>query len=542
MGGITYVACQLVLDPTDYTHNRLYSAGRAGTWRTDNALAADPDWYPAMRHMNVTINRGVVADPNDANRVDILDVDWVYLWSTDKLSHMYMNKPTEDSEYCLALDSTTDPSNPSTVYLGAGTNLYYLADPLTPGSAWSTILSGQGRVLGVTVKKVGTERVVIAACEGTGIWRKQGSADWVNVYNSDSVLTNMAGQDKAIFSWGGGTSATVYFTDRVNGIYRSLDNGSTWTRVNSSIVGSGDMAKYCGFVSLDPTDDNILYISNTGGVWKSANAKASNPTFSDITSAIPGLGVPAALTHDDDGNVYLASIVTATQDPKLFFLQKGGGTWTDIADPGYKAQAGFLWQISVGPRPDHVIYAACDATGVTVGTLASLPTPTSTPTPTPTPTPTSAPTPTPGNILFSDDFEGGNFNNWGNASSTTAEIWTANVHQGAYSARIYNLTGEADLLSKPHDTTGKYGMTLTYWIKMPTLASGHKLLVEYTTDGTTYVAAHTLSAVIAKWTQKTFTFPSSCDNNPNFKFRFRAPSAYFSGSDVAYLDEIVVSD
>ena len=129
-------------DPTDATHNRLYSAGRAGTWRTDNALAPDPDWYPAMRHMNVTINKSVVADPNDANRVDCLDVDWVYLKSTDKLSHMYMNRPTEDEEYCLALDSTTNPSGTSTVYLGAGTNLYYLADPLTRGSPWTTMLSG----------------------------------------------------------------------------------------------------------------------------------------------------------------------------------------------------------------------------------------------------------------------------------------------------------------------------------------------------------------------------------------------------------------
>ena len=85
-------------------------------------------------------------------------------------------------------------------------------------------------------------------------------------------------------------------------------------------------------------------------------------------------------------------------------------------------------------------------------------------------------------------------------------------------------------------------MSLTYWIKMPTLASGHKLLVEYSTDGTIFRCSSNLNAKITNWTQKTYTFPSGCNNNPNFKFRFRTPSANFSGTDVAYMDEVVVSD
>ena len=389
MGGVAYVSCQLVVDPTDTTHNRLYSAGRAGTWRTDNALAPDPDWYPAMRHMNVTINKCVAADPNDANRVDCLDVDWVYLKSTDKLSHMYMNKPTEDSEFCLALDSTTNPAGASTVYLGAGTNLYYLADPLTPGSSWTTVLSGHGYVLGTAVKKVGGDTVLLAACDNTGIWRKQGAGNWVNVYNSDNIMKNVTTVNPAngnessvssVFSWGGGTSPVIYFTDKINGIYRSTDNGSTWARVNSTIVPSDPAYdKYCGFVSVDPTDDNIVYASHAGGVWKSTDAKAVNPTFTNITSQIAGLGIPGALTHDDDGNVYLASLITAERDPKLLYLKKSSGIWTDIADNGYRAQAALMWGLSVGPRPYHTIYVACDGTGLVIGSQSSPSHPVSTP-------------------------------------------------------------------------------------------------------------------------------------------------------------------
>ncbi len=378
LGGGTFVACQTVLDSSDSTHKRLYVAGRAGMWRTDDATVADPYWYPCMRHMNATVTNEIVADPNNVNRVYCTDYDWTFQYSTDKMSHI-TPKATgigAGEEWGVALDSTTNPGSLSAVYMGRGNNIAYSANPASSG--WTAIgpTGGfSGDVKGVSVKYIsGMGTVVLAAVNNGGIWRKIGAGNtgtWGQVYTGGNVMLNIGTSDKeTIISWAGGNSQVVYLDDRENGVYRSLDAGQTWLKITAPTGGWTGSGQFSGCVAVDPNNPANCYVTDDDGIWFSSNANvAGQPTFDPVTISAMGTAQAGLVAYDDDSNVYINSQPNGSTPAKLFFKAAGDSTWYNIAtDNAFKAQASFTKAMSIGPGPDHIIYMCGNFTGAVVGT------------------------------------------------------------------------------------------------------------------------------------------------------------------------------
>src|SRR4029450_10008056 len=141
------------------------------------------DWYPMMRGLGVSIARDVAGDPSIAGRTYVAAADWVFLYSSDGLDSGTQKKGTG---VVRGTDISIDPGT-SRVYIGAGkpsTNgeVFSSANPVTTG--WTDEnLSGVagGRVpLAVVAQTSGTQRTLLAAVEGNGIWRKLGGT-WTKV-------------------------------------------------------------------------------------------------------------------------------------------------------------------------------------------------------------------------------------------------------------------------------------------------------------------------------------------------------------------------
>lgn len=374
IGGSQYVACQTALDPTDPTHNTIYVCGHGGLWRSDNALTTNsPTWYPCMRHLQGAGSTAVVADPNIPTLAECSDIDWTFQYSTDNFSHVTQKATSiggTENGYCLAVDSTTTPGpgNVSPVYFGRDTDLAYLADPTS--SNWiSSGLGSQGSVYGCTVKYIsGTGTVVLAAVESSGIWRKIGGGNtgsWggAPIYTGNNIMQNASSVRRGVFSWGGGASQMVYFTDRTNGVFRSSDAGATWSLIISPSspggAGSGNSLQRSGSVAVDPTSDSICYVTQTTGLYSSTNANTASPTFSSVTlPGITGSVTPGWVVCDDVGNVYVNTLINASNQPKLFFKAKSDGTWYELSqgDPTFESLCGQTLQMAVGPGPAHAIY------------------------------------------------------------------------------------------------------------------------------------------------------------------------------------------
>ncbi|HTV41452.1 MAG TPA: hypothetical protein VMF08_12795 [Candidatus Sulfotelmatobacter sp.] len=384
IGGPQYVACQTALDPTDPTHNTIYVCGHGGLWRSDNALMTNsPTWYPCMRHLQASGSAAVAADPNVSTLAECSDVDWTFQYSTNNFANVIQKSTTiggTENGYCLAVDSTTTPGpgNVSPVYFGRDTDLAYLADPMTTN--WiSSGLGDQGSVYGCSVKYIsGIGTVVLAAVETNGIWRKIGGGNtgsWggAPIYTADSIMQNTSSAQRGVFSWGGGSSQMVYFTDRVNGVFRSTNAGAAWSLIigpgSPGGAGSGGSLIRSGSVAVDPTTDSVCYVTQTTGLYTSTNANAASPVFNPVTlPGVTGSVTPGWVVCDDVGNVYVNTLIDAQNQPKLFFKAKGDTVWYELSqgDPVFESLCGQTLQMAVGPGPAHVIYLS--ALGMCVAT------------------------------------------------------------------------------------------------------------------------------------------------------------------------------
>jgi uncharacterized protein (TIGR03437 family) len=103
------------------------------------------------------------------------------------------------------------------------------------------------------------------------------------------------------------------------GIFRSTDNGNTWTQVTNP---AGGQANYNLDIQVDPGDANILYyatsansVFNAGTLYRSTNGGQS---WTDITLGDGATGGLHADTHQ---------IAIAPSNPNIVFTGNDGGMW-----------------------------------------------------------------------------------------------------------------------------------------------------------------------------------------------------------------------
>jgi len=110
---------------------------------------------------------------------------------------------------------------------------------------------------------------------------------------------------------------------------------------------------------VDPTSDSICYVTQTTGLYSSTNANAASPIFNSVTlPGTTGTVTPGWAVCDDVGNVYVNTLINASNQPKLFFKAKGDTVWYELSqgDPTFESLCGLTLQMAVGPGPAHVIY------------------------------------------------------------------------------------------------------------------------------------------------------------------------------------------
>lgn len=361
LGGGSYVASDMEVDRAD--PRRIWVAGRSGAWLSKDS---GDSWYPVVDGMGVTINRSVAADPNVPGRVYVANTDWVMLYSSDSMAHVAQSKPpVGNMAYSIALDTTTTPSR---VYLATGerdTNtqgdVYSNPDPAS-GGAWVdeglSDFTGAKRVFAVAVNRVGGQPVIVAAVEGSGIWRKAGGT-WTRV--NSTALTTTQNTKTASITWAPG-SPDVYLYDHMSGVWRSTDDGATWTKIWGQTLNVWET----GFVAADPKNNQRLYVSNTQGLFRLDNAVSGASVESGaITKTSLGVASAGAVSVGSDARLLVATRVSATVAAALLTSTDNGASWTKVSDDHWRTAAGHTFSLAQGPG--GMVYAALNGNGVVVG-------------------------------------------------------------------------------------------------------------------------------------------------------------------------------
>ena len=274
----------IAVHPTD--PNIVYAGGaQGGVWKTTNALAASPTWTP-LTDKQASLATGAIA---------------------------------------------IDPRSPNTVYVGTGEaaascDSYYGAGILktTDGGATWTLLGGAA---GGPFRNYAISEIVVDPTPGSQtIW----ATTTLGFYSS------------------GTSQCAAAPTTRNGGLWRSDDNGVTWTVQDVPTGAAAGVGAQIHDMVLSPDDatGNTLYVAvrsfptaANGGVWKTTNAKASPATFTKVgngfantANANPGIRrITVGIGGAGSGRTLYAALGNTSSNLwGLYKTTDGGATWAHV--------------------------------------------------------------------------------------------------------------------------------------------------------------------------------------------------------------------
>jgi photosystem II stability/assembly factor-like uncharacterized protein len=149
-----------------------------------------------------------------------------------------------------------DALSPNIVY--AGTQNEGLFKSFDYGETWAATGSGlSGPITSLTLDPDADGRLFAATATGFFL-SGDGGRTWTQVLNKPAWTITIDPN----------TPSTVYATTRTEGVFRSLDGGSTWQGLSTGLI-SLTMGRNAPVI-IDPADPRTLYVgSEGGGVFKS---------------------------------------------------------------------------------------------------------------------------------------------------------------------------------------------------------------------------------------------------------------------------------
>jgi photosystem II stability/assembly factor-like uncharacterized protein len=263
----------------------------------------------------------IAIDPTDSNVVFLGAAQGGVWRSSDRGDHW---AAMTDNAPSLAIGALAiDPNNHQTIYAGTGEanfaqDSYY----------------GAG---------------ILRSTNGGTSWTQLGGATFTGLRIARIAVTP-------------GTAGRV-FVATGGGLYRSVDSGATWTQM------SGTPLAAATDVTIDPATPTTVVVSFWGGaIYRSTNADAGNPTWTQLSGGLPTANVTRiALGRAPSNSLVLYALMAGpwNANPALAYLVNalyrstdGGTTWAAIPLPGGNigGQGFYNLNVAVDPTTPDIIY------------------------------------------------------------------------------------------------------------------------------------------------------------------------------------------
>ncbi|MCB0718371.1 MAG: PKD domain-containing protein [Bacteroidetes bacterium] len=166
------------------------------------------------------------------------------------------------------------PNNTSTALSGSDGGVSRSTNILTGSPTWAYINTGYvtSQFYGIGVDPNAGGEFIIGGLQDNGTWGAEtanGQTPWFQIFSGDGGFTNVAP---------GGSMITV--TAQLGTMYRITPPN------NFSNIAPAGASQYEFIVpnALDPNDPNVLYVAESGGVWRNSNLSGIPDGNSDPTS------------------------------------------------------------------------------------------------------------------------------------------------------------------------------------------------------------------------------------------------------------------
>ncbi|RYU78437.1 WD40/YVTN/BNR-like repeat-containing protein, partial [Hymenobacter persicinus] len=340
----------VLVDPADATGNTVWAGSVAGgLWKSTNAQSASPTWVSINGFMANLAITSLVYDPTNP--------DIMYLgtgegfFNLDAVRGLGVWKSTDHGVTWTQLTSTAPPAvadfyrvqrlavQPVTGYVFAATRtgLFRSKDQ---GATWTAVLQPSGIRMGdVKISSNGTIFVGAGLLQTGALYRSTNNGDtWTNLNTTagSGLPATSVGYHRIEVACAPSDANRVYAifttsTDTALDIYMTKDGGTTWSVINKP---AGDFTSGQGWYSLamgvSPTDPNTLYVGGLD-LWLTTNADAvrvQGPNTTSQTTWTQTTVWSASKTASNyvhaDHHAIVWVPVTSGTATKAFFASDGG--------------------------------------------------------------------------------------------------------------------------------------------------------------------------------------------------------------------------
>jgi len=283
---------------------------------------------------------------------------------------------------CIAID----PAAPDTIYLGTAQGGVWKSTD--NGGSWAPKTDNEvSLAIGALALDPNSPQIVYAGTGegnfsgdsyyGLGILKSlDGGTTWTNLAATTFLGTRFC---RLIVDSSSGTPAMRLFAATQKGLYRSLDGGTTWTLLTSGLPANAMATD----AALDPATNTLYAAFWNKGIYKSTNANAATPTFTQLTTGLPvataaipngvtriALGLSPsnpstlfALMANNDTTQYLPHVGAPYNYAidKFYVTTNGGTSWTAISLPGpvtdgIGGQGFYNLAVTVDPSTPDIVY------------------------------------------------------------------------------------------------------------------------------------------------------------------------------------------
>jgi photosystem II stability/assembly factor-like uncharacterized protein len=220
---------------------------------------------------------------------------------------------------------------------------------------WTALGPGNigGRIRSLVIHPTNPQKIWVGSVTG-GIWvSSDGGASWapVNDLLPSLVISSLAinpTNSNEMYA-GTGEAVAANLDTEINrgiGIYKSVDGGTTWSRLSSTDPAIDPAWLAVNRVAVSPADGNIVLAATVRGIYRSTDAGA---TWTPVTS----LNVRDVRFNPADGT----KAVAGTDRASVFVSTNSGLSWSEFF---VTTGGGGRVETAYAPSNPNVVYAAVD--------------------------------------------------------------------------------------------------------------------------------------------------------------------------------------